>query len=119
MCSFASRDRVNISSTIQHNSKTNDCMCVFERETEGDEKEIKREREGEKEREREREREGEKEREREGGRERERERERGRERERERGRRRDKRGKGREGGICSIICQPLLWLHLYCWSDQR
>ena len=45
MCSFASRDPVNISSTIQHNSKTNDCVCVFERETEGDEKE--REREGE------------------------------------------------------------------------
>ena len=82
MCSFASRDPVNISSTIQHNSKTNDCVCVFERE-----------------------------------------RQKGtRERERERGRRRVKRGKGREGeegGICSIICQPLLWLHLYCWFDQR
>ena len=44
MCSFASRDPVNISSTIQHNSKTNDCVCVFERETEGDEKERERER---------------------------------------------------------------------------
>ena len=32
MCSFASRDPANISSTIQHNSKTNDCVCVFERE---------------------------------------------------------------------------------------
>ena len=45
MCSFASRDPVNISSTIQHNSKTNDCVCVFERETEGDEKERERRRE--------------------------------------------------------------------------
>ena len=44
MCSFASRDPANISSTIQHNSKTNDCVCVFERETEGDEKERERER---------------------------------------------------------------------------
>ena len=78
MCSFASRDPVNISSTIQHNSKTNDCVCVFERERQ----KGTRKREREKERERER-------------------------------------REGKEGGICSIICQPLLWLHLYCWSDQR
>ena len=52
MCSFASRDPVNISSIIQHNSKTNDCVYVFERETEGrGEREGQREREGERERE--------------------------------------------------------------------
>ena len=50
MCSFASRDPVNISSTIQHNNKTNDCMivCVFERETEEGEKERERGRERQK-----------------------------------------------------------------------
>ena len=47
MCNFALRDPANISSTIQHNSKTNDFVCVFERETEGDEKERERERERE------------------------------------------------------------------------
>ena len=85
MCSFASRDPVNISSIIQHNSKTNDCVYVFERETEG-----RGEREGQ------REREGERERETKGG--------------------RGGRGKRKE---FALLCQPLLWLHLYCWSDQR
>ena len=45
MCSFASRDPVNISSTIQHNSKTNDCVCVFERERDRRGRERERERE--------------------------------------------------------------------------
>ena len=54
MCSFASRDRVNISSTIQHNSKANYCVCVFEKDGGGwgwgglyDRRERERERERE------------------------------------------------------------------------
>ena len=50
MCSFASRDPVNISSTIQHNSKTNDCVCVFDREVRKRERQRERERRGERER---------------------------------------------------------------------
>ena len=49
MCSFASRDPANISSTIQHNSKTNNCVCVFERERQKGTRKRERKRERERE----------------------------------------------------------------------